>query len=147
MKIEPAQTDDLDAIAALLVDANLPSEDLSGAALAHFFVARAENTPSVVAAAGLEAHAPSGLLRSVVVVSTQRERGLGGSLVDAIEARARDLGIENLVLLTTTAKPFFARRGYTEIAREDAPTTLQATREFATLCPASAVCMQKNLRT
>jgi amino-acid N-acetyltransferase len=44
-------------------------------------------------------------------------------------------------LLTTTAAPFFTRFGFTSAARDAAPAALRATAEFASLCPASAVCM------
>ena len=55
------------------------------------------------------------------------------------------LGVHELVLLTTTAAPFFARRGYQIIDRLDAPAGVQRSEEFRGLCPASAICMQRVL--
>ena len=43
-------------------------------------------------------------------------------------------------LLTTTAPEYFARLGFERVAREGVPTTLQQSSEFATVCPASAIC-------
>ena len=48
-------------------------------------------------------------------------------------------------LLTTTAEDFFARRGYVRIARDEAPETIRATREFADICPAGSAIMRKVL--
>lgn len=144
--IEPAAGGDLAAIVALLGQAQLPHSDLGVHSLAQFLVARVEGATGLVAAVGIEAVMPSGLLRSLVVADTQRGLGLGAKLLEAVEARARELGIEELILLTTSAEPFFVRHGYARIARADAPLGLRATSEFASLCPASAVCMRKRLR-
>lgn len=76
--------------------------------------------------AGLEIHGTDGLLRSVAVTGSQQNRGAGASLVEAAEAQAGKLQLTALYLLTTTA-------------------AIQASREFSTLCPASAVCMVKAL--
>jgi amino-acid N-acetyltransferase len=50
------------------------------------------------------------------------------------------------VLLTQTAEVFFANRGYRRIGRADAPQAVQASAEFRSLCPASAVAMSRVLR-
>ena len=61
------------------------------------------------------------------------------------EARAAARGLPQLVLLTDTATTFFARRGYADIAREQAPVAVQSSTEFRSLCPASARCMTRRL--
>ena len=48
-------------------------------------------------------------------------------------------------LLTTTAEDFFARRGYVRIARDEAPETIRAAREFADIYPAGSAIMRKVL--
>ena len=143
MAIAPAQADDLPAIRALLQSARLPQEDLTPAHLQDFVVLREGGT--LVAVAGLERHGADGLLRSVAVAPDRRGGGLGAGLVQAVEAHARAAGLGALYLLTTTAADFFARRGYRRIERRDAPAPLQASREFAALCPSSATCMVKAL--
>lgn len=147
MKIGSAEASDLAAIRALLTQANLPSIDLDAEHLAHFRIARATNSDELAGIVGLEPYPPVGLLRSLAVVPEQHGAGIGTALVDAIETAARGQGIVELVLLTTTAGRFFARRGYSVIARDAAPAALQSTREFAALCPASSVCMRKNIQT
>jgi hypothetical protein len=47
--------------------------------------------------------------------------------------------------LTIDAEKFFARLGYRTMARSDAPAAIQSTDEFSSLCPGSAVLMQKRL--
>jgi amino-acid N-acetyltransferase len=55
------------------------------------------------------------------------------------------MGVETLLLLTTTAERFFARRGYAVGPRDAAPLEIRQTPEFAGLCPSSSVCMRKRL--
>ncbi len=49
-------------------------------------------------------------------------------------------GAASAYLLTTTAAPYFERFGFTEVPRTSAPAALQASSEFASVCPASATC-------
>ena len=81
------------------------------------------------------------LLRSVVVAPAWRGRGLGGTLVAALETRARETGSERLWLLTDGAEGWFAERGYERCEREQAPPGVRAHAQFRDLCPASAVLM------
>jgi amino-acid N-acetyltransferase len=48
-------------------------------------------------------------------------------------------------LLTTTAEKFFPRFGFEQIAREDVPPSVQASVEFTSACPTSAIVMRKRL--
>lgn len=86
-----------------------------------------------------------GLLRSLVVDARRRGTGAGARLVGAVEARAMGRGVRQLVLLTQTAAPFFARCGYARIERALAPAAVQDSTEFRSICPASAICMSKIL--
>ena len=54
-------------------------------------------------------------------------------------------GVHALYLLTTTAESFFEHRGYRRIDRAEAPPSIQSTREFSSLCPASSAFMIKRL--
>jgi amino-acid N-acetyltransferase len=49
------------------------------------------------------------------------------------------------MLLTQTAEALFAQHGYRRAERASAPAALQASPQFASLCPSSAVFMQKDL--
>lgn len=133
----------LDEVAALLAACGLPHEDLTDAHLAGFTGAR--DGGRLVGVAGVERYGAAGLLRSVAVAASHQGRGLGGRLVDAAEAHARQQGVETLYLLTTTAEAFFARRGYARADRGAAPEAIRGTAEFAALCPSTAVCMRKDL--
>ncbi len=142
-ELQNAAVHDLPAIEALLAAASLPTADLASARELRFRVVR--EAGRVVGAIGLERFGSSGLLRSLVVAPEMRGRGLGGVLVDAVERDARSAGLDALVLLTQTAEPFFAARGYARIERAAAPEAVKTSAEFASLCPASAVTMIKPL--
>ena len=147
-EIRAANEDDFAAVRSLLADSALVHEDLTPASLDTFVVVPARDDPAVLAAvAGLETleDGREGLLRSVAVSPTLRGHGVGASLVAAIEAKARTLGLERLWLLTTTAPDFFRRLGYAESVRAEAPEAVRQSSEFKSLCPASAVCLSKRL--
>jgi amino-acid N-acetyltransferase len=71
--------------------------------------------------------------------------GLGKDLVAAIEEHAREAGVRELYLLTTTAEAFFAGLGYLKVSREQAPAGIAGTEQFASLCPSSSCFMAKIL--
>ncbi len=141
--ITPFEPADEAWLRSLLTKAKLATSDLTTEMLGNFLVAREGQTR--VGVAGIECHGPLGLLRSVAVETTGRGQGIGSRLVDAIEVRAREQGIEVLYLLTETARDFFGRLGYRPLAGQDAPATIRATREFDELCPKSCACMAKSL--
>jgi amino-acid N-acetyltransferase len=66
-------------------------------------------------------------------------------LVTAIENYAQSQGMAHLYLLTTTAVDFFVGQGYRRIARDAVPAPIQATEEFRSICPDSAVCLETTL--
>lgn len=127
---------------ALLIDSGLPVDDLETAAV-DFIVAVDDSGLSGVV--GLQTFEGIGLLRSLAVRPGARGAGVGRALVDALESRARATGVRQLVLLTQTAAPFFSKRGYVEIARGSAPAEVQISQEFRSICPASAICMTKQI--
>jgi len=110
----------------------------------HYFVVR-EDDGRVVGTGGLEVHATDGLLRSVAVEASYRGQGLGVALVDAVVARAVQLDLRSVYLLTTTARDFFLRHGFAECPRDEAPASIRESWEFRTGCPASAVLMKRDL--
>ncbi|TFW01825.1 GNAT family N-acetyltransferase [Oxalobacteraceae bacterium OM1] len=131
------------AILALLKDSGLPYQDIEETRLNDFLVA--EGGQSLLGAVGLEVYGDAALLRSLVVRPESRWTGLGNQLVTAIEEHARQKGVSTVYLLTTTAADYFVRRGYDTMPRSEAPAALQATTEFAGLCPSQAVCMRRRL--
>ena len=57
--------------------------------------------------------------------------------------RAFDLGARRAWVLTMSAAPFFETIGFKRMPRESAPAAIAATRQFATLCPASAMLLAR----
>jgi len=143
MQLRVAAASDFAAIAALLSAAGLPALAAADFRAADFRIAH--SGPELIGAIGVERYGDDGLLRSLVVAPSARGAGVGVRLVDAIEQHARAAALRSLVLLTTSAEPFFARRGYTTVARDAVPLAVRESTEFSTLCPASAVCMRKSL--
>lgn len=133
---------DLSAIRALLASAGLPTSDLASAQ-PEFLAIR--DGDDLIAAGALQRFGASALLRSVVVSPQRQGKGLGASIVLALEHAAQEAKIERLILLTQTAAAFFARHGYRVIERSEAPADVQGTEEFRSLCPSSATCMAKRL--
>ena len=140
--IRQAQPGDWVAVEALLRASGLP---LDGARdhLAHFLVG--ERGGTTVCAAGMERYGDVALLRSVVVAADARGLGYGERIARAVLQAAKRAGVRQAVLLTTTAGPYFARRGFSEIPRGAAPAAVQASREFQGACPASATVMAIHL--
>lgn len=142
MEIRPARPDDLPAVQALLRASELPWEDVAP----HFgaFLV-GERAGALVACAGFEHYGDAALVRSVALAPALRARGLGAALCETLLGDARRRGVRDAFLLTTSASGFFVRQGFAPLAREHAPAVIRTTREFAELCPASAVLMQRAL--
>lgn len=128
---------------ALLAGEGLPISDLTDQQLDHFFFSGPDGSPTGLV--GLEIYATDALLRSLVVGANTRAMGLGSKLVKHAQDYAASRQVRSIYLLTTTAEAFFERLGYRRIDRTEAPLSIQSTREFATLCPASSAFMTKRL--
>lgn len=132
-----AAASDWPAVAALLQRHALPLEGAQ-AHLENFIVA-VNGKGELEGVAGLERYGEVGLLRSVAVA--ERRRGIGAALVERILELARSLGMQQVVLLTTTAADYFPRFGFQRIERSEAPAAVHASAEFQGACPASATVM------
>lgn len=141
-RIERATPGDLPAIRELLSRLELPVQDL-GAENQTFLVARDGGV--LAGCVALEVYGEVALLRSLGVQPGRQKVGLGHALHDQALALARELGIRELYLLTTTAERFFARAGYARVDRGAAPADLRGSHEFRALCPTDAVCMTRKL--
>jgi amino-acid N-acetyltransferase len=139
MSIQPVTQTERIAAIALLRNNNLPTEDIS--ATTQLFCLKEEE--QIVGTIGLAHDGNNALLRSPIVAEEKRNLGLGVELVEHVEAYAKSTGIQSIYLLTTTAAPFFAKRGYQAIDRASVPPFLLTTSEFASVCPASATVMKK----
>jgi len=143
--ITDASAEDLRVILDLLSHVQLPpdgvAENLSG-----FLVARDESS-RVIATIGLERHGDTALLRSAAVAPEYQGCGIGSRLTENLLARATNNGVERVVLLTSTASEFFARRfGFCESSRAVFDQALAGSAEWNLPRCSTAVCMSLDLR-
>jgi amino-acid N-acetyltransferase len=142
--LRSVQEDEFGAVRALLRRCGLSAADLDDGRPAEFTAA--VDGGQIVGTAALQRFGDAGLLRSVAVDPDWRGHGIAAALVESIEATARVHGVRELWLLTTSAQAYFEARGYRAAVRADAPAALQASSQFASLCPASSACLVKSLR-
>jgi amino-acid N-acetyltransferase len=141
--VRPATDVDYPAVIALLEAAGLPTAGVPRT-LRDFLVADAGD--GLAGAVGLERYGSGALLRSAVVRPGDQGTGIGAALVRALLDRARDGGLREIYLLTTTAERWFPRFGFAPIAREQVPDAVRASVEFRDACPASAAVMRALIR-
>ena len=139
--IRPAIAADLPAVRELLASAALPVEGVEAQFGASYAVAVSQSG-AIIGAEGIEAYGSSGLLRSAVVDPAWRGRGVGEALSKGRLRWARMAGLRELYLLTTTASEYFRKFGFVPVERASAPPELQASSEFASVCPSSATTMR-----
>ena len=137
-----AAASEMGDLAATLAEDGLPHDDLSDPWRQFYAIRRADHRLGYI---GIEGSGSDRLLRSFVILADHRSGGLGSTALAMLESLARDEGTKHLHLLTTTAAPFFCRNGYRAASRADAPATIGSSKEFRTLCPASADYLVKTL--
>ena len=121
-----------------LTTAGLPTSDLDQDAAEYFALDEG-------AYGGVAVYGTDGLLRSLVVPASKRRRGTGSTLLEQLLEHARSAGVLDVWLLTTSAEAFFARHGFEETERANAPVVIAGTSQFKDLCPASATLMHKRI--
>ena len=143
--ITNASADDLPAILDLLSQVQLPHDGVAEN-IGNFLVAR-DDSSRLIATIGVERHGHTGLLRSAAVAPEYQGCGIGSRLTERLLERATNNGVERVVLLTTTASEFFARRfGFCETSRTAFDKDLAASSEWNLPRCSSAVCMSLELR-
>ena len=146
VKISAASAEDLRDILDLLSEVQLPHDGVAENVDA-FLVARNEQSP-LVGTIGLERYGNIALLRSAAVAPEYQKSGLGSRLTEGLLQRASSEGVEEVVLLTTTASQFFARRfGFCETPRKTYDERLAGSAEWKLPRCASAVCMSLDLKS
>jgi N-acetylglutamate synthase-like GNAT family acetyltransferase len=143
--LRAARRSDLEAVVAIVREAGLPTAGLMDAFPGGYVVVSSGS--GIIATAGLEVHDRVGLLRSLAVVPTQRGAGLGRLVVEDRLRAAREQHLDAVYLLTTTAADYFRRLGFEDTSRSAVPNALRSASEFATICPASALCLSKIFAT
>ena len=125
-------------IISLLMDNKLPVSDLNSSKTQ--FIISIEND-NVIGCIGIEPYEKDGLLRSLAVHPDYRNLGIGTQLLQRLLAYCRQLGIENVHLLTTTAEKYFLSKGFLNANRDEAPESIKKTLEFSTICPSTSAYM------
>jgi amino-acid N-acetyltransferase len=142
VELRAATEEDLPRVLSLLGRAELPTAGVAEA-LPDFIVAESE--AKMVGVVGLELYAESALLRSAAVEESWRGSGVGKVLVDRALDLARERGIEDVYLLTTTAEDYFPKFGFVCVGRDSVRGEVRSSVEFQDACPASATVMRKRL--
>jgi N-acetylglutamate synthase-like GNAT family acetyltransferase len=140
--IEPARAEDVARVKELLRERRLPLDGLDDH-VDTLLVAR--DDASVVGSVALELYDGGALLRSLAVAPAVQRQGVGRLLTESIVRLARERGIRDLFLLTTTASDYFPRFGFERVSREDVPESVRESIEFKSACPASAIAMRARL--
>ena len=142
--VTDASSDDLRDILDLLSQVQLPHDGVAENVGA-FLVARDESS-RLIATIGLERHGNTALLRSAAVAPEYQGCGIGSRLTKDLLERATNNGVERVVLLTSTASEFFARRfGFCETSRTEFDKELEGSSEWNLPRCSSAVCMSLDL--
>lgn len=143
--ITDASPGDLKDILDLLSKLQLPHDGVAENINA-FLVARDESS-RLIATIGLERHGNTALLRSAAVAPEYQSCGIGSQLTEQLLKRATHDDVERVVLLTSTASEFFARRfGFCETPRTMFDEELRESSEWNLPRCSSAVCMSLDLK-
>jgi N-acetylglutamate synthase-like GNAT family acetyltransferase len=139
----PLRPGERDAMAQALVKSALPADDLDQPDRLFW---RFETLNQLLAGyGGLEIHGDAALLRSVLILPPLRGRGMGRAIVIALETEAALHHCKAVHLLTRDAQRFFESLGYAKCPREQVPDAIRGTRQFTTLCPATADVLIKRI--
>lgn len=133
---------DYPRVCTLLQSEDLPTIDLDKH-LPHFFVKTIND--EIVGSIGMEHYGQSGLLRSMIVGLSFRNKGIASELVNKLTQYARDQGLKKLFLITNTAEDYFQKFGFIKVSREQVEKEVLQSKEFNGLCPASSAIMMKQL--
>jgi N-acetylglutamate synthase-like GNAT family acetyltransferase len=130
-------------LAAMLAEASLPTDDLAEPGRRFFRFSEGGRTTGFIgweAADGCHA-----LLRSAVVAPARRGKGDGSQMILWALTRLAELGFTDAWILTTTIEALALRLGFTRADRALAPQTIRRSRQFAQICPSTAVLLHRRL--
>lgn len=138
VKFRYAEQNDLNQILNLLQSNNLPFVDVD---LEKIKFILAEISDIVLGCIGIEHYASHGLLRSFAVDENYRNLGIGNKLLQYLISYSKQIGVQNLHLLTVTAEKYFLSKGFIVVNRNLAPESIKFTSEFSTLCSSTSTYM------
>ena len=140
VELRTASTSELETVVDLLNRSGLPTAGVADN-FSEFLVAQADG--KLVGVVGLELYGQSALLRSVAVEESWRGSGVGRVLVERALDLARERGIDDVYLLTTTADNYFPKFGFVCVGRDEVAQGVRTSVEFQSACPESATVMHK----
>ncbi len=142
MNIRRATAEDVHRATSVLDAAGLPSLG-SDLPLANILVALEDS--AVVGVIALEVRGRVGLVRSAAVAPNHQ--GVESSLLHSLRARALELSLRELYLLTKEPENSFAEAGFSAIPRDAVPPNIRSTREFRERCSDTVTVMRLQLAT
>ena len=144
-EIRVAGPDELPEIERLLESSALTRDGLAECARARdVFVARADDG-CLAGCVALELFGRDALVRSLAVAASVRGHGLGSALLSRALDHARAAGVHEAWLLTETAAPYFAARGWQPADRAAAPFLVAGSVEFTGACPVTVPAMRRTV--
>jgi amino-acid N-acetyltransferase len=129
-------------IIQLLSDCHLPTQDIIQNKI-DFKVAT--NHDDIVGCIGIEPYDKDALIRSFAVSDGFRNKGLGSDLLKSVINECKEMGIERIHLLTTTAEKYFVKYGFVKSNRLSAPKSIIETTEFSEICPSTSIYLTLNV--
>lgn len=129
---------DYDKIRELLKTNKLPYEDIISSKV-EFITSQPDG--NLAGCIGIEKYGEDGLLRSFAVDDEYKNKGIGKDLLNELISKSKNEGIKKLHLLTTTADKYFAKKGFRNSERSNAPNAILSSKEFSEICPSGSVYM------
>lgn len=129
----------LEKLQTFLQQNQLPYQDVTLEGSLYFTLTDEQHR--LIGSGGLELYGKDALLRSLAVDEKYRGEKKGAQLVDDLLSKAKSMKIENIFLLTETARDFFAKKGFQLVERSVVPPSIRESTEFVSVCPQSAACM------
>ena len=141
-----ANTDDLDEVLDLLREVELPVEGVAEHFSEFFIMRDAEGEGRLIGCVGQERHGNAMLLRSLAVSPSLQRSGLGRELTRYLLDSDRSNGMDDVVLLTTTAAGFFSGHfSFKQVERSQFDDLFVDSIEWQLPRCSSAVCMHLKL--
>jgi amino-acid N-acetyltransferase len=144
-EIHVATADELPEVEQLVAASALTLDGLAECTRAgDVLVARADDG-CLMGCVALELFGSDALVRSLAVTAGGRGRGLGSALLSRALDHARAAGVHEAWLLTETAAPYFAARGWQPADRAAAPVLVAGSVEFTGACPVTVPAMRRTV--
>jgi N-acetylglutamate synthase-like GNAT family acetyltransferase len=142
LRFRQASTQDISKITKLLAALHLPTDELSSH-IEHFLVS--ESKGEIIRTISLKIYNKTALLRSIALVKQYQKKGIGNRLFNIPQNYAQEIGIREIMLLTTTAKEYFIGKRFDVIEREAVNEGVFNSVEFRCACPSTTTAMKKVL--